>query len=300
MSAGGAAVTRVLVLGGHGFIGRHAVASLQAAGAEVVIGTRNPGARTAQVAEIQCRLEKMLNVSDWLALAEGFDAILNCVGILRPWAGATYDRIHHLAPAAVAQATAQRNIRFIHVSALGLDRNNRSGFLLSKLDGEIAIREANPESILVRPSLLDGDGGYGAAWLRGVARLPLFVTPADAQGRIAALWVTDLGEALARLSMATADALDLQRSRDFELGGSRAYRFVDYIRGLRRRSTLRPAIAIPLPGVISRLGAHICDLLRMTPFSFGHWELLRKDNRPKPNRLRELLGRAPQEVVPDK
>ena len=39
-------------------------------------------------------------------------------------------------------------------------------------------------------------------------------------------------------------------------------------------------------------------LLHLTPFSFGHWELLRRDNLPSRNALPELLGRAPHPVVP--
>jgi NADH dehydrogenase len=34
--------------------------------------------------------------------------------------------------------------------------------------------------------------------------------------------------------------------------------------------------------------------VHFSPFSFGHWELLQHDNLPQPNRLTELLGRAPR------
>lgn len=130
-----------------------------------------------------------------------------------------------------------------------------------------------------------------------MSKLPLFAIPGDAKGQIAALDVTDLADALAQLCLFADDELDLQQSRVFELGGRRTYDFEAYIRGLRRRYTHRSAFAIPIPGPFARAGAHLCDLLRITPFSFGHWELLRKDNVPNPNRFAELLGRQPADVI---
>ena len=287
---------RILVLGGKGFVGRHAVQALVALGHTPVIGTRSPKVRD-DLSERGVRLETRIESDAWRDVATEFDVILNCVGILRREGAATYDKIHHLAPSALAAACKAHSCRFIQVSALGLDADNRSGFLTSKLRGERAIKGIDGDWIIVRPSLLDGEGGFGAAWLRGVAKLPLFVTPADAQGMIAALSVVDLGQALAQLCLASAQTLRLDDNRVFELGGEQAYDFAGYIHGLRRRYAQRRAIAVPIPGLLARLGAHICDVLRFSPFSFGHWELLRRNNVPQPNRLEELLGRPPIQVI---
>ncbi|MDH5455998.1 MAG: hypothetical protein OEY37_07995, partial [Gammaproteobacteria bacterium] len=54
---------------------------------------------------------------------------------------------------------------------------------------------------------------------------------------------------------------------------------------------------LPIPGLLARAGAHLCDLFHITPFSFGHWELLQRDNVPAVNQLPELLRRAPVSVV---
>jgi NADH dehydrogenase len=55
---------------------------------------------------------------------------------------------------------------------------------------------------------------------------------------------------------------------------------------------------VPVPGLLARLVSHICDLAHFSPFSFGHLELLRRDNVPCPNALPRLLGREPLAVVP--
>lgn len=287
--------TSVLVLGGHGFIGRHAVASLIRAGAAVTIGTRRPRDGFGGPAQAPFVLQNMTSREDWTDAANRFDVILNCVGILRQRFGETYEAVHHRAPAAIAQACRATGTRFVHVSALSLSLDARSRFLTSKRRGELAIESAGGNAAIARLSLLDGEGGYGAAWLRGVSRLPLFVVPSSARGQIAALTADDAGDALAQL------CLNQQWHRDgcdaFELGGETSYTFEGYIRGLRARDGNGRALCIPVPGILARLGSHLCDLFHFTPFSFGHWELLCSDNVPAPNRLRDVLGRAPQDVL---
>ncbi len=285
------------MLGGAGFIGRHAVAALAHSSARITIGTRAPGNAGSDTPGTRVCFEDFTTVDQWLPIAGEHDVILNCVGVLRPAGRATYERVHHLAPKALAQACALNGTRLVHVSALGLADGDRSGFLTSKRRGEQAIIACGGDWVICRPSLLDGDGGYGAAWLRGVARLPVFAVPADAHGRIAALTATDLGEALAQLCLGSAETLGLASSREFEVGGTQCYDFEAYIHGLRRRYSTRRAVAVRVPGLLARLGAHVCDLFRFTPFSFGHWELLRKDNVPRANRLPELLGRPPTAVI---
>jgi len=296
----------VLVLGGAGFVGRHTVSALLESGTRVVIGTRFPGplgkrmpphplAPEAEQREV--RLEQLGDTADWCDLIDDVDAVVNCVGILRQRRRESYDSVHRRAPTALAAACRQKDKRFVHVSALGLDRPARSRFLTSKRAGEAGIKERGRDWIIARPSLLDGVGGFGASWLRGVARLPVFVVPADARGRIAALDVGDLGVALARLALAEAEHLKLDESRIFELGGTESWAFRDYIYALRGTYTKAPSLCIPLPGLLARLGAHICDVFHFTPFSFGHWELLQRDNVPGVNRLPELLGRSPVSVV---
>jgi uncharacterized protein YbjT (DUF2867 family) len=275
-------------------------------GADVIIGSRSPNTIDAKLPATaytclrrEVRIEQLQAAQDWHAIVADVDVVLNCVGVLRQRGPSTYDRVHHRGPAALAEACGERGKRLVHVSALGLHDGARSRFLTSKLDGERALRASSADWIIARPSLLDGVGGFGASWLRGVAKLPFFFTPTNANGQIAALHVEDLGQALARLSLANRDELRLEESREFDLGGERSYVFRDYIRALRRRHSQRQALCVPVPAFAARLFAHVCDLVHFSPFSFGHWELLARDNMPAPNRLPELLQRPPRNVATD-
>ncbi len=299
----------VLVLGGNGFIGRHAVAALLEQGARVTIGSRVAGAgRTAIAVQVegvqveQVRLHKRTRPQDWQEIVQHYDVVLNCVGILRQRWGESYAAVHHLAPAALASACASqrstgKTTRFIQVSALGLTATARSRFLSSKWRGDEAVLATIGECVVARLSLLDGEGGFGASWLRAVARLPAFIEPKSAKGKIAALTAADAGQALAELCLNVPVEPQSRSSRLFELGGAHSYSFADYIIGLRRRYATRPALKITVPGWLARLAAHLCDQVHFSPFSFGHWELLCSDNVPTVNRLPELLGRAPEPVI---
>src|SRR5262249_44851994 len=159
---------------------------------------------------------------------------------LRERGSETYDRVHHMAPAALALACERRGLRLVHVSALGLRPAARSGFLRTKLAGERRIIETCADYSIVRPSLLDGEGGYGARWLRWFARWPVHFVPMDARGRTAALDVRDLGDAIAVL----CEMRGRKDLREVELGGRMARTMAEYLGALRAIGDDRPALRI--------------------------------------------------------
>jgi NADH dehydrogenase len=293
---------KVLVLGGTGFVGRHAALALRARGHTVVIGTRQPKralhklppALRAALHGVELRethFESLTTRYIWKPLLEDADAVVNAVGILRERGSETYDRVHNMAPAALGEACARLSIRLVHVSALGLRPEARSRFLRSKLIAERNIAASGADYSLVRPALLDGEGGFGAAWLRRIARWPVHPYPADARGRLAPLDVRDLGEALAVLCERGGEG-----RREVELGGRAKRTMADYLDALRALDHERPALRLPVPAPLARLASHLCDLLHFSPYSFGHLELMRRDNLPRTNLLSALIGRAPKPV----
>ena len=293
---------RVMVLGGTGFIGRHAAAALRARGHAVVIGTRYPKralgklppALRASFHGVELRethFESLTTRYVWKPLLADVDAVVNAVGILRERGQETYDRVHNMAPAALGEACANAGLRLVHVSALGLRPQARSLFLHSQLIAERNIMASGADYSIVRPALLDGEGGFGALWLRRVARWPVHPYPSNARGRMAPLDVRDLGEALAVLCERGGEG-----RREVELGGSARRTMAEHLAALRAVHHERPALRIPVPALLARLGGHLCDLLHFSPYSYGHLELMRRDNLPRHNQLVALLGRAPTAV----
>lgn len=278
---------RVLVLGGNGFIGKSIVTQLQMQGAEVLIGSRK---KSANSNSLEIHLQSMLDIKDWLPLLNGIDVVVNSVGILRERKGGeTYEKVHTQVPAALAKASAKLGIRLVHISAIGLSLQAKSRFIRSKYLGEQAILASGVDVVIVRPSLLDGEGGFGAKWFRRVSKWPLQLVM-QSDGLVAPLQVTDLGEAVAKLCLASYNKLP----KVIELGGNEVITIPQYLNWLRTTSARNPALQIAVPKIVVRIASHILDVLAWTPLSFGHFELMQGKNVPAVNWLPILLGRRPQ------
>ena len=281
---------KVLVIGGAGFIGRAVVAALIARDAEVVVATRRPKRGDASITATRIELHRLIRAEDWVPLIETFDVLVNCAGILRERWGETYAAVYRDAPIAIATACATQRKRFIHVTALGLSDTASSGFITAKLAGEQGIAKVTGELCIVRPSLLDGVDGFGSRWLRRVAQWPVHLVPADATGRLAPLHVDDLGEAIAALCGCPREALPAS----VELGGESRYNIAQYLHTLRQ--SRRAALTLAVPAWLVRFCAHLLDVVHLTPLSWGHVELMRRDNEPCAGdalALRRWLGRSP-------
>lgn len=274
----------VLVLGGNGFIGRQIVMYLGTQ-ANVVIGTRKV---MADARYKTVKLQHLTDAEDWIDLLQDVDVVVNSVGILRERPKETYQAVHTDAVSALAMACQQLSIRLIHISAIGLSRQAKSGFIRSKYEGEQAILNSGANAIIVRPSLLDGEGGYGAKWFRRVASWPIqFVM--TSKGLVAPLQVTDLSEAVAKLVLMP----QMNIPKIIELGSVVSYSIPEYLQLLRRQQMRKEAIQISVPKWIVRLASHVFDVLHWTPLSFGHFELMQGYNVPANNMLPALLARQP-------
>jgi dTDP-4-dehydrorhamnose reductase len=286
-------IKRVLVLGGNGFIGRNIVAKLQLQGAQVVIGSRQVAKQSNQ---LQIKMQNMQQADDWLAVINSFDVVVNSVGILRERGfnnqRETYAAVQTFAVESLADACAQSNIKLIHISAIGLTESAKSGFITSKYWGEQAILASGADAIIVRPSLLDGQGGYGAKWFRRVASWPLQLVM-KSKGLVAPLQVTDLGEAVANLCF-----IDEKMPPIFELGGNDVMTIPQYLAKLRAINLQKPALQLYAPKFAVRLASHIFDLFAWTPLSYGHFELMQGYNVPAVNMLPRLLSRMPIGLQP--
>ena len=238
---------RVLVLGGTGFVGRHTAAALRSRGHTVIIGTRDPKRALAKLPPLlrdcdlrEIHLESLTTRYVWRPLLRDVSAVVNAAGILRESGGETYDRVHHMAPAALALACERMGVRLVHLSVLGLRRESRNPFLRSKLLGERVITETQANYSLVRSSLLDGADGCAAAWLRRIAAWPIHVYPSDAKGCMAPMDVRDLADALAKLCEMPGYAMP----REIDLGGSARRTLAEYLDALRALHSDRPALQL--------------------------------------------------------
>jgi NADH dehydrogenase len=106
--------------------------------------------------------------------AEGCDAVINLVGIIRefPARGVTFERLHVQATAHALAATAKAGIRrYLQMSALGTRRDAVSRYHLTKFRAEESVLSSGLDATILRPSLIYGPKDAFINMLAGQLRL---------------------------------------------------------------------------------------------------------------------------------
>jgi len=184
-------VSRVLVTGASGFIGRVVVPALLTAGYNVRAAARRTPAFAPPVeAAIHGDLGAVV---DWRPLIAGVDFIVHLAGIAHSGAdvaAARYDLVNHLATAALAEAARAAGVtRVVLVSTIRAQTGPRSDCILtendpprptdpygrSKLAAEIALAHSGVDFTVLRPVLVYGPGAKGN--LRALVRLAALPVP---------------------------------------------------------------------------------------------------------------------------
>ena len=193
---------RVLVTGAYGLIGAACLARLHRDGHEVTGAGRaiRQAERRAPYAKwIAADYRKLTLAGDWLALLEGYDAVVNCVGVLQDGMRDDVQKIHVAATSALFAACERAGIkRVVHISAIGASRSAPTAFARSKAEAEDDLsRRPTLDWVILRPGLVLAPTVYGGtAMLRGVAGLP-FVTPVlEPDARLQVVSVEDVAAAV--------------------------------------------------------------------------------------------------------
>src|SRR3546814_16013009 len=119
----------------------------------------------------------------WLPRLSGVDAVVNCAGVLQSGRGQNMEAVHHLAPAALFDPCREAGVRrVIQISAISADAEAGTDYALSKKPADDHLQAPDLDWVVLRPSLVYGEGAYGGtAMLRALAAFP-FVTPLVGDG----------------------------------------------------------------------------------------------------------------------
>jgi nucleoside-diphosphate-sugar epimerase len=185
------AVTRVLVTGASGFIGRPLTEALAGSGYEVRAAVRQSREEFASSGVDIVAVPDLAGPVDWPALVAGMDAVVHLAGIAHAGSGtpeAAYDRVNHAATGSLARAASAAGARLVFLSSIRAQSGPRADHPLteadephptdaygrSKLAAEAAVRASGVRSTILRPVLVYGAGAKGnLASLSWLAALPL-------------------------------------------------------------------------------------------------------------------------------
>ncbi|WP_380788189.1 complex I NDUFA9 subunit family protein [Sphingomonas sp. R86521] len=268
----------VTLIGGGGFLGRYVAQGLLKAGARVRIAQRDP--RQAFFLKTQGGIGQTQFVGaditkpDTIAHAvQGCDAVVNLVGVL----AGNFHGVHVDGAATVARAAAAAGVEsLIHVSAIGADTGSASAYGRSKGEGEVAVRDAFPAAIVLRPSIVFGqEDAFLNRFAGMIAKSPV-VPVLRASARFQPIFAADVADAIA----AAIRTPEVFAGRTFELGGPDVITMGALNRWLAKTIGRKVSIVeIPdaLGALIARGGA-----LPGAPITWDQWQMLQSDNVVSP------------------
>ena len=270
----------VTVFGGSGFLGRHTVRALARAGWRIKVATRHPNrafflrplGAVGQIDFVKCDVSDAASVAQALT---GSQAVVNLAGILFQ-SGQTFEDVQADGAANIAQAAAAAGVgALVHVSAIGADAESDSAYAATKAEGERAVREAFPQAVILRPSIIFGpeDGFFNkfAAMARFLPALPLI---GGGRTRFQPVFVGDVAQAI-------VTGLSRQDGRTYELGGPGTYSFKELLQLILRETGRRRAL-IPMPFALASVKAAFLQLLPKPLLTIDQVRLLKKDNVVSP------------------
>lgn len=260
----------VTIFGGSGFVGNHLVQVLARKGYRIRVAVRRPDLAgevrmfggVGQVVPVQANLRNEASVA---RAAAGSDVVINLVGIGHQSGKQRFDSVHVDGAAAVARAAkAVGASALVHVSALGVDKAAEvSAYAASKLAGEKAVFEAFPDAVVIRPSLMFGQGDGFFNLMGTLARVMPVMPLVAGKTLFQPVFVGDVAEAIAG---AVEGAV--KTGRVYELGGPDVETHEALMqRILREAGRNRPLL--PVPAGLMKILAGLLGILPIKPVITG-------------------------------
>jgi nucleoside-diphosphate-sugar epimerase len=260
-------VSRILVTGAAGFIGRAAVAALAAAGHEVRAAARRlPVSPFASPVPVEVVEHGDLEAPvEWAPHLAGIEAVIHLAGIahVEGIAAARYDRVNHLATVALARAALAAGVqRLVFLSSIRAQTGPASDVVLtevtqprptdaygrSKLAAETALLWSGLPVTVLRPVPVYGPGMKGN--LRALMRLAALPIPLPFGAFANPRSLVSLHNLVAAIAHALREP---NRSETYMVADPRPVSLADIVTALRRGMGRSPGLIAVPPGMI-RLG----------------------------------------------
>ena len=171
-----------LIFGASGQIGRNLIRRLTEKSLKVTAVTRNlhqkgyalkTQANPGYIDIVECNIFDINKIEQLIKKA---DVCINLVGILFEKGASNFTNIHEKFPSMISSLCHKHKLeKFIHMSALGIENAKDSKYAISKLKGEIAVRQNFKDSIILKPSIIYSVDDNFTTMLMGLLNLsPIF------------------------------------------------------------------------------------------------------------------------------
>ncbi|MEO7726978.1 MAG: complex I NDUFA9 subunit family protein [Burkholderiales bacterium] len=195
-------ITRVCVIGGAGFVGRHVVNLLSAGRFHVRVPTRQrERARRLILLPTVDVIDASVHDEAQLAqLVRGMDAVINLAGVLHDGRGTRgFEAVHAELTRKIIAASKTCGVRrYVHMSALGAGLGASSKYQRSKGAGEELVRNSGLDWTIFRPSVVFGSGDQFLNLFAALLSMMPVVFLGSPDARFQPVFVEDVAAAFVR------------------------------------------------------------------------------------------------------
>jgi uncharacterized protein YbjT (DUF2867 family) len=237
----------VTVFGGTGFLGRRIVRHLRDHQLPVRIASRHSdrghkqfGTDDPQLQFLEANIQDERSVADAVAGAYG---VVNAVSLYVEHGRETFHSVHVEAAQRIAAQARRAGVgRLVHFSGVGADGASPSRYVRKRGEGELVVRDAFNNALIVRPTVMFGpDDAFLTIILKLLRRLPIYPMFGRGRTRLQPVYVEDVAEAVARVMRRAGT-----HSTTFEFGGPRIYSYEEFLRSVAHQAGLTPLL-VPIP-----------------------------------------------------
>jgi len=291
--------SKVVVLGGSGFVGRLLVKHLAEQGHHLTVLSRNLSSHLDRLLPPGVTLREM-DVYDSEALRQaiaGADAVVNLVGILNESGddGSGFRHAHVELTRRVIDACKANGVRrLLQMSSLNAGRGS-SHYLHSRGEAEAAVKASGLDWTIFEPSVIFGTGDGLFTRFAALIKYPPVLPLACADAKFAPVYVGDVVEAFSRSLRERGTIGEV-----YELYGPDVFTLKEIVQMTARQLGLKRLI-VPLPDFLGRIQGLVCDFVPGKPFSSDNFRSLQTDSVGGIDGLHRL-GIAPTrvaQVLPD-
>jgi uncharacterized protein YbjT (DUF2867 family) len=294
-------MSRILLTGPSGFVGRHVLPALLDAGHDVVGLVRSDKARDEVLGRLDPAVHERVtfrsgDVTEPATLPgalAGVDATIHLVAIPRDFTGGRdLARVNTEGTRALLDAARTAGVRrFVHLGAMGVADDPSLHYAGSKARAEALVRQSGLDWTILKPSLMWGEGDGFFNIIASLARIAPVVLPVPGNGRsrFQPLWVGDLARVMT-MCLARADTI----GQSYDLGGPAEWTYTEISREVLA-ALGKQRLVIPVPVPLISIVARGSELLHL-PFPVASDQLrqLKLNNVSALDGVERAFGFAPR------
>jgi uncharacterized protein YbjT (DUF2867 family) len=288
----------ILVTGGTGFVGTALTRELRDLDHSVTALARNPDEDDVPDG-VDAAPGDVTDYDSIEPAFEGVDVVVNLVALsplFKPPDGLSHEAVHLGGTEHVVEAAEANDVeRIVQMSALGADPDGPTEYLRTKGEAEAVVREADLEHVIVRPSIIFGEGGELVSFTKRSKRmfapgLPIAPLPGGGSTRFQPIHVADLAPILGDCAVEAEHA-----GETYEFGGPDVLTLAEITRLVYAAEGKRMRV-VPIPMPLAGVGLTVLGAVPPFPFGREQYKSLGVDNTVSDNDV-AAFGHSPDELT---